>query len=392
MSHSEKRDGMKITFIIDHFYHVLAGTENQLEKIIQGLSEQFEVELISFRASEWLATRGRDCGWRVSVFQIDEFKHVSTYRNLIKLIGHLRATNPDIVHTFFPVANILGVMAARLAGVRTVIASRRDCGVWMNRRYLFMTRIANLFVTRIVTNSNQVKEITERIERFPGNRIIVIHNGIAADSFKRTAPARELKVALGIREDHSVVGLIANYRPVKRHETFVRAAYEIAQKRDDIDFLLVGENAVAGGPKAAIQQLVASLGISHRVYFAHANGNLEDFLSILDVGVNCSEGEGLSNAIMEYMVAEVPCVVSDSGGNRDLITDNVNGYMFLVGDHHALAQKVLRIIDDGVVRRRFTYYAKEKMRTELSLENMISRFSEFYLRIGNANRCDKQTN
>lgn len=384
---------MRITFIIDHYYHALAGTENQVEKMIQGLSEQFEIELISLRASEWLATRGRDLGWRISVFQIDEFKRAYTYRNLIKLIGHLRATKPDVVHTFFPEANILGVMAARLAGVRTVIASRRDCGVWMNRRYLFMTRIANLFVTRIATNSNQVKRLTERIERFPGNRITVIYNGIATDSFNRIAPALELKRALQIPERHNVVGIIANYRPVKRHETFVRAAYEISQERDDIDFLLVGENAVAGEPKKAIQQLVASLGIADRVHFTHANGNVQDFLSILDVGVNCSEGEGLSNAIMEYMVAGVPCVVSNSGGNRELITDDVNGYTFLPGDHHALAQKILHIIDDETVRRRFTHNAKEKVRTEMSLETMISRFTEFYQRMGNANgRSARQSN
>lgn len=378
------RDGMRITFIIDHYNNELGGTENQLEKMIQGLSGQFDIELISLRPSKWLATRGRELNCRISVFQIDNFKRLYTYRNFLKLIGHLRRTGPDVAHTFFPVANIVGVIAARLAGVRTIVASRRDYGEWMSRRYLFMTRIANRLVTRIVTNSNQVKRLTEQVEHFPGDRINVIYNGIVMDSFDRAAPALELKHPLLIPAGNKVVGLIANYRPMKRHETFVRAANEIVQKRDDIDFLLVGVDSVPGEPKKAIQQLVASLGIAHRVHFAHANGNVRDFLSIVDVGVNCSEGEGLSNAIMEYMAAEVPCVVSDSGGNPDLITDNVNGYTFVLGDHQALAQRILHIIDDEPARRRFTHNAKEKVRNEMSLEAMLGHFARFYQSLGNA--------
>lgn len=384
---------MRITFIIDHFANKLGGTENQLEKLIQGLSSGFEIELISLRSSEWLATRGRDLGCPLSIFQIDNFRRPYTYRNFIRLIRHLRSVKPDVVHTFFPVANILGVMAARLAGVRTIVASRRDYGEWMNRRYLLMTRFANLFVTRIVTNSNQVKQLTELVESFPGNRVVVINNGIPMGFFQRGAQKVKLRHALQIPDGNKVVGLIANYRPMKRHETFVRAANEIARKRDDIDFVLVGRDAVPGEPKKAIQQLVASLGIAQRVHFAHADGNVRDFLSILDVGVNCSEGEGLSNAIMEYMAAEVPCVVSNSGGNPDLITDGVNGYTFALGDHHVLAQKILRIVDDEAACQRFTQNAKEKVRNEMSLEATISRFAQFYRSLGSANgRLAKEPN
>jgi L-malate glycosyltransferase len=373
---------MRITFIIDHFSHALGGTENQLEKLIQGLSSEFEIELIAFRPSEWLKTRGRDLGCRVSVFQIDNFRRSHTYQNFFRLIRHLRETKPDVVHTFFPVANILGVLAARLAGAQKIVASRRDFGEWMSRRYLVMTRFANLFVARIVTNSNQVKRLTQQVENYPEERIAVIYNGIDMGTFRRGTPKIELRHELQIPDGHKVIGLIANYRPMKRHETFVRAASEVIQKRDNIDFILVGENAVPGEPKKAIQQLVASLGIERRVHFAHADGNVRDFLSLIDVGVNCSEGEGLSNAIMEYMATEIPCVVSSSGGNPDLITDGVNGYTFPLGDHHALAQRILLITDDEVARQRFIQKAKEKVRDEMSLETMIARFRKLYRSLG----------
>ena len=370
---------MRITLIIDYYAHKQGGTENQLEKIIQGLTGRFEIELISFRAGEWLDILGRDLNCRIGVFQIDNFKRAYTYRNIFRLIRHLRASRPDVVHTFFPVANIVGVLAARLAQAPVIVASRRDYGEWMKWHYLFVTRIANRFVDRIVTNSNQVKQLTERVERFPGDRITVIYNGIDVDSFEHLAPDLALKRSLGIPDGHKVAGLIANYRPMKRHETFVRAAQEIIGKRDDIDFLLVGQNSAPGKPKEAIQRLVAEQGLGARVHFANAVGNVQNYLSLLDVGVNCSEGEGLSNAVMEYMAAGVPCVVSDSGGNPDLITNGVNGYTFALGDHHDLAQAILRVIDDVDAHQRLTRAAGDKIRNEMSLEAMINRFGRFYL-------------
>lgn len=372
------RASMRIALIIDQIAHELAGTENQMVKLISGLAEKHEINLISFRSGHWLESRAPGLGCQVNIFEIDNFKRLYSYRNFVRLISHLRNMKPDIVHTFFPVANIVGVLGAHLGGIRNIVASRRDYGEWMSRRYLWATHFANIYVTRIVTNSSRVKLLTEEVERFPGDRIEVIHNGIAIDTLCKGVPNLALKRELHIPEGNRVVGLVANYRPMKRHETFIRAAKEIIRQHDDIDFLLVGTDVGVSGLREGLQRLVESLGITRRVHFVHANGNVRDFLSILDIGVNCSEGEGLSNAIMEYMAAEVPCVVSNSGGNPDLISDNVNGYTFALGDYHALAERILCLINDQSTGQRFTRNAKEKVRNEMSLEAMISQFEKFY--------------
>ncbi len=367
----------RVVFVVDHFYSDQAGTENQLSKLIRGLASRFDLELITFRDSEWARTTAKlPC--RITVFQIDKFTRLYTYRNLFRFLRHLRARRPHVVHTFFPVANILGVLCARLAGVPAIVASRRDYGEWMSARYLYATRIANRFATGIVANSHEVKRLTERVEGFSGDRIEVIYNGIALERFGRKTDPCSIKSTLGIPETHKVVGLVANYRPMKRHDTFVRAAAQILRRRDDISFLLLGKNAFRGNPKKRVEDLVTALGVGHRVHFSHAAGNVQDYLALIDVGVNCSEGEGLSNAIMEYMAAGVPCVVSDSGGNPDLITDGVHGYTFPVGDSDALAQKILRMLDDEPARRRFTERAYARVRDEMSVEAMLDHFTRYY--------------
>lgn len=367
----------RVVLLVDHFGSEDAGTENQLGKLIRGLSARFDLELITFRDNDWIRTRAQfPC--RVSVFQIDKFMRPYTYRNLFRLWRHLRRLRPDIVHTFFPVANSVGVVCARAAGVKRILASRRDYGEWMSARYFYATRVANLFVDGIVVNSHEVKRLTQRVEKFPSERIQVIYNGIAVEAFRRNADGQRLKRTLGIPDTNKVVGLIANYRPMKRHETFVLAAEEILRSRDDVSFIILGKNAVPGDPRKEIERMVAARGLTRRVHFGRAVGNVLEYLAILDVGVNCSEGEGLSNAIMEYMAAKIPCVVSSSGGNPDLITDDEHGYTFPVGDHIALARKVLQILDDAPTRARLIARAYAKVCEEMSLEAMLENFARCY--------------
>lgn len=369
---------MRIVFIIDHFYSDRAGTENQLVKMIRGLSGRFEIELICFRDSEWLQTRAPALPCGVRIFQIDKFKRAYTYRNLYRLVRHLRATRPNVVHTFFPVANIVGVLCARFARVPRIVSSRRDYGEWMRRHYLAMTRCANRFVHGIVTNSHRVKQLTERIEKVDGRLIEVIYNGIDVSGFASLPRDEALKRELGIPPANKVIGIVANFRPMKRHETLIHAAKIVLAARSDIDFLLVGADDGIVGMRGRTEALAEELGVRARLHFVGSCKDVARYLSIMDVGVNCSEGEGLSNAIMEYMAAGVPCIVSDSGGNPDLVTDGVTGQTFPLGDHETLAHRLLSTLDDHATRQCFAKSARQKLYDEMNMDIMIERFDAFY--------------
>jgi len=366
---------LKIIFMIDILDSNLGGTENQLIKMINGLDKKkFQVELICFDDHPWFEANATtlDCSSRVVA--INRFNKAYTYINFVRLVSHLRREKPDIVHTYFPVGNSLGVFAAYLAGVQHIVSSRRDYGEWMRGPYLFMTKAANRCASRIIANSSMVKELTERKELVSGAKVDVIYNGIDTDLFRNIKPDKALKKRLGIPEGNRVVGIVANFRPMKHHFTFVKAAAGILKKRRDIDFVLVG----TGQLKEETERLAAGLGVSGSMHFAGPQDDVIPYLSIMDVGVNCSEGEGLSNAIMEYMAAGVPCVVSNGGGNPDLITHDVNGFVFDVDDHAALAGYILRLLDDEEARGRFVGNALKKVKSEMSLKAILARYEDYY--------------
>lgn len=370
---------VKIVYIIDKLTGNMGGTERQLIEMINGLNKgKFQIHLICFDNSTWFQANASIFKCDSTVIKINHFTKLFGYLNILKLIKFLRNYKPDVVHTFFPAGNIVGPIAARLAGVKNIISSRRDYGEWMNSRYLFATRSANRFVRKIIANSNQVKELTEKKENTNNGKIEVIYNGIDISVFKNLKRDSSLRKSLNIPDNDKVVGIVANFRPMKHHYTFIKAANEILKVRNDIKFILIG----AGPMKEDTEKLGHSLGISNKLHFM-GSVKASVFLPIIDVGVNCSQGEGLSNAVMEYMTAGIPCVVSNAGGNPDLITNNINGYTFELDDYKTLAALILKLIDDEDARKRFIKNAREKIEREMSLETMLSKYETLYEQMAN---------
>lgn len=370
---------MKLTIIIDQIANDLGGTEGQIIKLLHGLGAKHDIDLIVFQHSEWLDKARAWLPCRVEFIELGGITKPRFYAGLWQLFRRLRQQRPDVVHTFFPIANVVGVLAARLAGVPRVLASRRDYGYWITPGYLKATRFANRYVDSIVANSPQVAAFTTRVEGVPATRVKVIYNGVDLDALHRPGPNLALKAQLGIPAHHKVISLVANYRPIKRHDTLLQATRLLLDRHPDVSLLFVGANNAADPCMDEVLALAQQLGLSDRVFRGHAKGDIAEYLSIMDIGVNCSESEGLSNAVIEYMAAQVASVVSNGGGNPDLIQDGVDGLVFPVGDAQALSDKLALLLADDALRTRYAQAGQDKVRREMALNVMLDRFEQHYL-------------
>lgn len=372
---------IKVVFLIDRMVSEMGGTEGQIMKLLRGLQERIDVELVAMEHTPWMSAQVSTDTLRFTVIDLKGGpRRWNFWRGFYRLVTHLRATRADVVHTFFPIANIVGTVAARLARVKQVVGSRRDFGFWMTPGYLAFTRQANRLVDCIVTNAPEVKQLTVDKEGYPADKIEVIFNGVDLKGIQTVEPDLKLKARLGIPAHHKVVTLVANFRPIKRHDTLVSAFAQLCRERDDIHLLLLG----SGGTETYIDDVTAqieSLGLKDRVVITQAAGNeMAQYLSIVDVGCNCSESEGLSNAVMEYMGAGIPCVVSRGGGNKDLVSHEVNGLLFDVGDADALAHNLRRLLTDPVLAERLARASLERLQTEMALPVILQRLESIYRR------------
>jgi glycosyltransferase involved in cell wall biosynthesis len=227
-----------------------------------------------------------------------------------------------------------------------------------------------------------VKELTSREEKIDLSKIYVIHNGIDIDDFKNDGDSRELlKQKLAIPLNHNVIGIVAGLRPMKRHITFLRAAQRILRERNDVDFVVVGDGPLRGD----LEALSDEFGISWHIHFVGWQEDIVPFLSLFDIGVNCSANEGLSNAIMEYMACGVPCVVSKAGGNEELIENGVNGLTFELDNDRELASSIIGLLDDKPKQQEYAERAREIIAYEFSIQKMTANYDRLFSSIYQSN-------
>jgi L-malate glycosyltransferase len=318
-------------------------------------------------------------------------KSPTGWLGLWRLWRCLRRLQPDVVHTFLPVANIFGVLAARLAGARAILSSRRDFGEWMTPFYLRATRFANRCAHHIVVNAPRVRELTRAAEGFPSDRISVIYNGMDVAAFQSLPRDAQLLRGLGLPPQARVAVLVANFRPMKRHATAVRAARLLKDAppgdgHGPLHIVFIGANAMPYDLREQTRALAKELDVTDRVHFVADTTNVPAWLAVADFGINCSQGEGLSNAIMEYMAAGLPAIVADSGGNPDLIEHERTGLRFPLDDHAALAAALRRMAADPLLARRVSAAALEYAQAHFDIQKMSGQFFELYTRLAGATR------
>jgi glycosyltransferase involved in cell wall biosynthesis len=359
---------MKILYLVDFLRTAQAGTEKQLGHLLTSLPVQgHAVGLASLQSSPFLSEEAQVLFPDVDFISFGANSDISrTPMSLVHLRRHLVGYQPDIVHTFFPTSNSIGAVMARLSGVRTVITSRRDMGFNLTRKDIILLKTANRTIEYIVANSLAVKKHTAEQEGFPPSRIHVVHNGIDAPP---PGEKRPLPTA------HPIVGIVANLnRPVKRVEVFIRSAAQVHRNFPETRFWIVGEGHLRDG----LETLARQSGLGDAIQFLGRRKDVETLLNHFTAGVICSDSEGLSNAIMEYMAAGIPTVATDTGGNSELIRHGKTGYLVPPGNHEALAEALSALLSAPNSACAMGIEAQNEINRNFSVSGMVTQTAQIY--------------
>ena len=356
---------MNILFVIDYYGHPGGGTEGQLLGLIRGLSGLGErPQLAVFRATEFTQDpANRICP--LTTLRIDRMLSFKTVARMIGLARFLRRERIDLVHVFFNDAALVVPLFARLAGCKVVV-SRRDLGLWYSPGKLRLLRFVNRFVDRIVANSRAVADHVRRHEGGPPPPLLVIHNGYQRARLALPAQA-DLREKPGIGAEDPIIGMVANLRPVKRPADAVRAFAQAHRSHPSAHLIFLGE----GPMQDELQALADSLGCGRSVHFL---GSLKEVIPVVKqfrAGLLCSESEGFSNALIEYMACGVPPVCTNVGGNAELVQDGVTGYLVDLGDIDALARRMSSLIADPELSQRIGSNARRSVE-RLSMDEMVA--------------------
>ncbi len=177
-----------------------------------------------------------------------------------------------------------------------------------------------------------------------------------------------------IGENTKVLGTISRISTIKNHRLLLRSLERLTKIGQDMKLVIVG-----GGPeRESLEQLTQELGVQEAVIFTGERSDAVSFFSLFDIFVLPSLSEGISMTILEAMASNTPVIASNVGGNNELITHEVNGFLFESENLDDLVQTILRVADNPEEARNAAHKSRQKVEREYSFERMVSQYEEIY--------------
>lgn len=213
------------------------------------------------------------------------------------------------------------------------------------------------------------------IEGFGARRIEVVLNGIdVADDAESESPAG-LRDGLGLDAGRRYIVCVARFHPVKDHGMLLRAFGTVAAARPDVDLLLVGD----GPLRSELEQLVRGMGIQHRVRFLGVRGDVPAILRASDVFALTSVSEAASLTLLEAMAARLPVVVTDVGGNGEIVRAGKEGLLVPRGDAQGAAQMMLNLLERPETARTMGLAGRARVEKHYRLDDTVRAYYQRYL-------------
>lgn len=289
-----------------------------------------------------------------------------SWKVVLRLVRYLRRERPDLVVVQMRQGIAQVALACRLTGIPLVATCRS-----------LKKPSAYRPASRVIAVAEVVKERLLRAG-IDINRIDVVHNGVDTSHFRPTNQGATFKAQVGLPSSQLLVGVVARLDSEKGHAWFLRAAQKVVQHTPQVHFVFVGH----GSLRCALEKQATELGIIDRLTFAGYHEDITPWISAIDIVVLPSvEREGLSRVLLEAGAMGKPCIGTPIGGTPEIVSHQETGFIVPVGDDSALADALVRLIDDANLRSVMGAAARKRIEEMFALEGMIEKSEAVYRRM-----------
>ncbi|GEJ56287.1 glycosyltransferase [Anaeromyxobacter diazotrophicus] len=292
-----------------------------------------------------------------------------TLAKVARLAAELRAERVALVHAQDFYTDLLGSLAARLAGV-PVVVTRVDLMHHLDAGRRVALRLASRLADRVLVNALAIRDLC-LAEGVAPERIALVRNGLDLAEFDRAARGPGPRAGPPAPE---VIQVANMHHPVKGQEDLLRAFREVAREVPAARLVLVGD----GARRPLLEALARDLGLAGRVEFAGQRRDVPALLARAAVAVSASHAEGLSNAILEALAARRPLVATAVGGTPEVIRDGESGLLVPPRAPAALAERVVRLLRDPALARRLGEAGRAVVEREHAVDVMRRSYDALY--------------
>jgi glycosyltransferase involved in cell wall biosynthesis len=370
---------IKILYLIDKLK--IGGAEKHLFSVLRYIDRNlFEPAVFCLNYKSPIGEQIEELGIEVTSLNLDKIYNLKSFLQGRYFNNELKKRKIQILHCYLNSSNIFGPFYSSFNknGLKTII-SRRDDGFGLSSKLEWVQkRIVHFYVDKVFTVSNKIRENTVENWNVVPEKVKTIYNGVQITNgeFKLNYyPLVEFHIPI----DAKLIGCVGNLKKVKGQELLIRAVPEILEKHPQAYFLIIGD----GAERENLKKLCFDLDVNNYVIFTGRRNDVNSFYPILDVVVNTSFTEGISNSLLEAMSFSKPVIATKVGGNPEIIEHKKTGVLLQERSISLLANEINDLLDNPKNAKNLGENATRKVKEKYSVQTMIYKMQKEYLSLLN---------
>jgi len=322
---------------------------------------------------------------------------------LCQLVKIIRKVKPNIVHLNSSKAGILGTMAVKLynflggSNVRAVYTAHgfvfnEDLPILVYLFYLWSEKIFSWFRDKIITVSHYDFKSALARKVIKADKMTVIHNGIdmkqrgfLLSKVEARGKLKDFTSSIGLSAESAdklsnpetqIIGTVANFYENKGLQYLIEAATIIVRDMPNCVFVLIG----AGELEDKLKKIIKDNKLQSKFFMLGSICDANKYLKAFDVFCLPSVKEGLSYTLIEALMAGLPIVATNVGGNPEIVKNGENGVLIPSKDRRILAEKLKVLLKDDKLRLEMGQTSL-RLSENFSLEKMVKETMGVYREI-----------
>lgn len=298
----------------------------------------------------------------------------------LSLIKDLRALlnekSVDVLHCHQYTPYVYGLLASLGTGVPVIFTEH---GRLYPEKYkwkrILSTPILSMLTNSVISISKATADAMVKYENFSKNKIEIVYNGLRHDTINidREKMCRELQIA----PELTIFGTISRLDPIKNQSMMIRAFSTTLTQQANCVLLIIGD----GCDRVNLEALVSKLGIQKNVIFTGFKVDPAPYFELIDIFLLSSLSEGTSMTLLESMACSKPSVVTDVGGNSEIVIDSETGFVTPDRDDKAFSVGMLKLLESKDLQKRMGDSASSRYRQIFTEAKMTKEYETRYLKL-----------
>jgi glycosyltransferase involved in cell wall biosynthesis len=335
---------MKILHFIDEIK--MGGAQTHLLTIISEMKRQrpddIQKVVVLFEEAP-LINDFRDFGIEVECLNLRSFFQTRSYFQIIKLLkNYIKQENTAVVETHLTWSRLLANTAAYFAGIKTRIGFEQG-DIYLNS---FKFRITNFFsqffFQDIIVCSDQLKEWTNKTHRIFNSKLKVMYNCVDLSKY-RPIENKNLESFINIPPKYPFITVGTLGKGVnKRIDISIEAISVLKNKGYDVGLIICGD----GDQRVVLENLAVKLKVASKIFFLGMRSDVANILPNCYAFVHAAPYEPFGIVCIEAMACGLPAIVPNSGGIQNIVSNNIDGYVYEKLNKNKMAEKMEIMINN----------------------------------------------